>query len=130
MDVVAAAHRWARTWQQAWPAGAADEIAALYHADAKYRSSPFGEPHPGGAPGYLTEQLAVEQDVQCRFAEPIAAGSKAAVQWWASWIESGEAVTLAGTTVLRFDDDGYVIDHLDYWLQAGGRHVPYAGWGS
>jgi hypothetical protein len=129
MDVGEAARRWARTWQRAWPAGAVADIAALYREDAPYRSSALSDPQPGGARGYLREQFAAEQSVECTFADPIADGAKAAVQWWASWIESGETNTLAGTTVLHFDDDGYVVDHVDYWLQAPGRHAPYPGWG-
>jgi hypothetical protein len=109
--------------------GDAGEIAALYRADASYRSNALRDPHPGGAIDYLSEQFAVERDVECSFAEPIAAGSRAAVQWWASWTEAGETVTLAGTTVLRFDDAGYVVDHVDYWLQAQGRRAPYRDWG-
>ena len=32
----------------------------------------------------------------------------------------GEPITLAGVTMLRFDDDGKVVDHRDYWNQARG----------
>ena len=32
-------------------------------------------------------------------------------------VEADQAVTLAGTTVLRFDPDGLVVDHVDYWMQ-------------
>lgn len=53
----------------------------------------------------------------------------AAVEWWASFIEADQAITLAGATVLRFDSDGLVVDHVDYWVQSPGRTVPYAGWG-
>ena len=28
-----------------------------------------------------------------------------------------QAITLAGTTVLRFDSAGLVVDHVDYWMQ-------------
>jgi hypothetical protein len=45
------------------------------------------------------------------------------------FIEAGQAITLAGATVLRFDSDGLVVDHVDYWVQRQGRTVPYAGWG-
>jgi hypothetical protein len=51
------------------------------------------------------------------------------VEWWASWVEGGKTVTLAGTIVLRFASDGLVEDHVDYWVQAEGRHAPYGGWG-
>jgi hypothetical protein len=68
--------------------------------------------------------------VRCRFGAPIVAGDRAAVEWWASWIEAGQTTTLAGATVLRFGTDGLVMDHVDYWVQADGRQLPYAGWSS
>jgi hypothetical protein len=49
--------------------------------------------------------------------------------WWASFVEEGQAITLAGATVLRFDSDGLVIDHVDYWMQSQGRAAPYPGSG-
>jgi len=104
-------------------------IAALYRSDATYRSSALRDPEPGGALTYLRRQFAVEEDVQCQFANPIVGGARAAVEWWASWVEGGETVTIAGTTVLRFAPDGLVEDHVDYWVQAEGRHAPYRGWG-
>jgi hypothetical protein len=58
----------------------------------------------------------------------VAAGDRAAVEWWASWLESGEPVTLAGVTVLRFDADGLVVDHRDYWNEVDRREPPYGGW--
>jgi nuclear transport factor 2 (NTF2) superfamily protein len=129
VDVLAAAQKWARTWERAWPQRAVDDIAALYRPDAVYRSSAVRQPEPGGAVAYLRRQFAVELGVQCRFGNPIAAGARAAVEWWASWVEGGETVTLAGTTVLRFGPDGLVVDHVDYWLAVEGRHAPYVGWG-
>jgi hypothetical protein len=38
------------------------------------------------------------------------------------------ATQLAGVTALRFDDDGKVVDHRDYWNQVERREPPYAGW--
>lgn len=129
MDVQSAARRWADTWQRAWPAKQSEQIAGLYNEAASYRSSPFRQPEAGGALAYVERQFAVEEAVECRFAEPIATGDRAAVEWWASFIEAGQAITLAGVTVLRFDAEGLVVDHLDYWLQSQGRTAPYAGWG-
>ena len=102
----------------------------LYNEAASYRSSPFRQPEVGGALAYVERQFAVEEAVECRFAEPIATGDRAAVEWWPSFIEAGQAITLAGVTVLRFDAEGLVVDHLDYWLQSNGRTAPYAGWGA
>jgi hypothetical protein len=30
--------------------------------------------------------------------------------------------------VLRFDDDGQIVDHRDYWNQVERRQPPYQGW--
>ena len=61
----------------------------------------------------------------CRFGEPVVSGDRAAVEWWASWTEDGQPITLAGATLLRFDDEGKVVDQRDYWNQASGRIEPY-----
>ena len=129
MDTRTAAERWARTWERAWPAKRIEDIDALYADDATYRSHPLRDPEAGGAKGYLRRELTSESDIECRFGAPIAADGRAAVEWWASWEEAFETVTLAGTTVLRFDDDGQVVEHVDYWVQGEGRPAPFAGWG-
>lgn len=55
--------------------------------------------------------------MECWFGEPIASGERAAVEWSASFVEADQAITLAGTTVVRFDSAGLVVDHVDYWMQ-------------
>jgi hypothetical protein len=129
VDVLLAARRWAETWQRAWPDKEFQPIAALYEEGASYRSSPFDQPEIGGAVAYVERQFAVEEAVECQFAEPIAAADRAAIEWWASFVEAGQALTLAGTTVLRFNADGQVVDHVDYWMQSQGRAAPYPNWG-
>ena len=94
MQTRVAAARWAETWQRAWPAGDAAAIEVLYALDASYRSSALAEPTPGGVTAYLARQFATEQDVRCRFGKPVADGSRAAVEWWASWVEDAQTVTL------------------------------------
>jgi predicted SnoaL-like aldol condensation-catalyzing enzyme len=131
VDATAAARRWAETWERAWPTLGAEAIVALYADEASYRALAFREPDHGlaGVRRYLAENFGAETEVECRFGEPIAAGDRAAVEWWASWIEAGRTLTLAGTTVLRFDTDGKVVDHRDYWNETDGREPPYDGWG-
>jgi ketosteroid isomerase-like protein len=130
MDVQAAARRWAETWERAWRARDVEPIAALYADDALYRGLAFREPDRGiaGVRRYLEENFAIEEEIECWFGEPIAAGSRAAVEWWGTWIEEGRRLTLAGTTVLRFDSDGQVVDHRDYWNQVERREPPFEGW--
>jgi SnoaL-like domain len=125
VDTEQAARRWAETWAAAWPRKDAEPIAALY-ADAPYRALAFRTPNR--AADYLRRVFAEEADVTCRFGEPVVSGDRAAVEWWASWLEEGEPITLAGATMLRFGDDGKVVDHRDYWNQAEGRIEPYPGW--
>lgn len=77
---------------------------------------------------YLRANFEAETKIRCRFGEPIVAGTRAAVQWWASWVEGGVPVSMAGVTILRFDESGRVVDHRDYWNQDEDRLEPYEGW--
>ena len=124
MDVLEAAGTWAQVWERAWPAKDVEAIAALY------RAYPFREPDLGVevVRDYLRRNFDVEHDIQCRFGEPVAAGDRAATQWWASWVEDGEPLTMTGVTVLRFGDDGLILDHRDYWNSVPGRQAPYVDW--
>jgi ketosteroid isomerase-like protein len=130
VDADSAARAWVATWSRSWPAKDRGAIAALYAEDAVYRALAFREPDRGlaGVRRYLDENFAVEDDVECWFGEPIAAGDRAAVEWWGTWVEKGERLTLAGATILRFDADGRVVDHRDYWNQVDRRQPPYVGW--
>jgi hypothetical protein len=129
VDVHEAARRWAETWERAWPLKDAEAIAALYAGGSVYRSHPMRDPEPGSALAYATREFANEDDICCRFAEPIVDGDRAAVEWWASWTEDGRPVTIAGATVLRFDVQGLVVEHLDHWNTREGRLEPFPGWG-
>jgi len=115
---------------RAWRDRDVESIASLYSDDVLYRALPFREPDRGlaGVRRYLTEEFALENDLECWFGEPIAAGDRAAVEWWASWIEHGKPITLAGTTLLRFDANGRVVDHRDYWNEVDRQEPPYADW--
>ena len=130
MDVEAAARRWTETWRRAWPDHDVEAITALYAEDAAYRALAFREPDLGvlGVRRYLSENFGVEDDVECWFGEPVAAGDRAAVEWWATWVENGEPLSLAGATLLRFRADGQIVDHRDYWNQVERREPPFEGW--
>ncbi len=58
----------------------------------------------------------------CRFGDPIVAGDRAAVDWWAVVSATdGSDETLAGTSLLRFDGDGLVVEQRDAWTSRPGR---------
>ena len=130
MEIEAAARRWTETWARAWLAKDVESIVALYSDSALYRSHPFREAREGrqGVRAYLRENFGVEEQVECWFGEPTVSGERAAVEWWGTWVEDGERMTLAGATVLRFGEDGLVVDHRDYWTQDGDRRSPFPGW--
>ena len=116
--------------QRSWPRQEVDPIVALYSPLATYRALAFRAADQGidGVRQYLATNFQAESDITCRFGEPTVSGRRAAVEWWASWIEEGEELTLAGVTVLRFDESGLVVDHRDYWNQVEERSEPYPGW--
>ena len=118
---------WRDAWAEAWPRRDVDAIAALYLPDAAYRSHPLRDAERPRA--YLERVFAEEEAIECWFGEPLVAGDRAAVEWWASYREAGKEVTLAGTTVLRFGSDGLVAEHVDYWVEGSGRTAPFSGWG-
>lgn len=125
------AHRWAEVWQRAWEARDVEAIVALYDPEALFSTQPFREAHRGraGVRDYVTQALAVEEDVRAWFGQPIIDGDLAAVRWWAALVEEGVEITLAGTSVLRFGADGLVVEQRDSWNQAEGRRDPPGGWG-
>ncbi len=130
MDAREAARRWAAVWERAWPAKDAEAIVALYADGAQYRALVLRQPESGraGVHAYLTRMFDEEDDIECRFGEPLASADRAAVEWWASWTEAGQDLTLAGVTLLRFDAGGLVVDHRDYWNQVDRREPPFDGW--
>jgi YD repeat-containing protein len=60
--------------------------------------------------------------------ETSVSGDRAAVEWWASWTEQGQELTYAGVTVLRFDDQGQMVEHRDYDNHVERREPPHPGW--
>lgn len=129
-DRRAAAARWARTWTDAWEALDVEPIVALYAPDVTFSTEPFREPYRGrdGVRQYLTRVFGEEEAPRVRVSEPIVDGDRASISWWASLREDGKDVTLAGTSVLRFDPDGLVAEQWDAWnLLPERRDPPSAG---
>jgi ketosteroid isomerase-like protein len=125
MDAEAAARAWIEGWSRAWPAGDADLLEPLYAENVVFRSDPFREPQ---APAEYARWAFADEDerlVELRFGEPVAGGSGAAVEYWAVLRRrDGTDTTLAGVAVIRFGDDGRVVEQRDYWDLADGRRPP------
>jgi len=122
------ARRWAEGYQRAWEADDPDAAASLYTPDCVFRSAPFRDPEP---PAEYTRRVFPEASATgVHFGEPVEEGDRAAVEWWATLVTpDGGEQALAGCSLLRFDDEGLVLESRDYWHLEPGRREPPSGWG-
>jgi hypothetical protein len=129
MTIDEAARRWASTWELGWTEKNLEAILGLYSDDVVYSSEPFREPYRGlaGVREYVGQAFAEEERVRAVFGRPVVGDRGASVAWWATLIENGEAITLAGTSNLRFDAEGQVVEQWDTWNQAPGS-IDASGW--
>jgi len=124
----AAAERWADVWAAAWPAGDVERIAGLYATDVIFLTLPFRENRPPR--DYVTEVFDDQAEAECRFGRPLVDGDRAAVDWWGVIASrDGSVETIAGTSLLRFDPDGLVVEQRDAWESVPGRRE-LPGWAS
>jgi hypothetical protein len=110
-----AARRWAQVWERGWRTRDAAAILALYAPGATLRSHPFRD---AVAPAdYIVPTLAEEAAADCSFAEPLLVdGDRAVVEWRGeTTLRDGGSERLAGVSLLRFDDDGLVVEQRDFW---------------
>ena len=120
MNTADAARRWVEVWSRAWPAADAEAIDALYTREAVFYSHPFRDRQ--GPKDYVEWAFADQKEAECRFGEPLVSGDRAAVDWWAVIVAPDDTVeSLAGTSLIRFDEDGLVIEQRDAWASEPGR---------
>jgi hypothetical protein len=127
VEAEAAARAWIDAWTRAWRALDADLLAPVYTRETVHRSHPFRE--PGNPLDYARSALAEEEgEPEVWMGDPIVAGDRAAIEWWAVVIENDKEVSLAGTSIVRFNSEGRVVEQSDYWGGADGRTPPWEGW--
>jgi hypothetical protein len=73
---------------------------------------------------YVKGAFAEEEDPRVWVGEPIVAGERASISWWASLRDDGADATLAGTSVMRFDREGLVTEQWDAWNVLEQRREP------
>ena len=128
MDTGAAARAWAEAWTRAWRALDPELLEPVYAPGAVQHSHPFRE--AGSPMEYVRAAFAEEEgEPEVWMADPIVTGDRAAIEWWACLFENGKQISLAGTSIVRFDEDGLALKQTDYWGQADGRVPPFEGWG-
>jgi len=132
VKTVDAARRWASVWRSGWESKDTDSIVALSTDEARHWSAPFRGPGIGrdGVRAYVQHSFDEEDEIHAWFAEPVVDGDRAAVAWWATLMELGKEISLAGTSLIHFDAEGLVRSQWDSWNQADGRFDPPPGWGS
>jgi hypothetical protein len=115
MDTREAAQRWADVWERGWREHDEVAITALYADGAFWKQHPFRDPDPD----YLDRVFAAEESAQCQFGTPIVDSDQAAVPWSAQTrLTDGRAEELVGVSLLRFNDDGLVLEERDFWNQS------------
>jgi hypothetical protein len=127
VETAAAARAWIEGWSRAWPAADADAVAALYADEARFRSQPFRELQNPRA--YAEWAFSEQDEAECWFGEPIVAGNRAIVEYWAIVRFQEKDETIAGIAVIHFRPDGLVAEQHDYWNAHEGRVEPPEGWG-
>jgi hypothetical protein len=61
--------------------------------------------------------FAEEESAECEFDAPLVDGDRAAVYWRAKTkLVDGGTEDLVGVALLRFDDEGLVVEHRDIWV--------------
>ena len=121
-----AAQAWVDAWSTGWAKHDTEAIAQRYSRDCVFVSHPFRTVGRGrdAASIWVRDTFAQERSVRFVFGAPIVApDGRAAVEYRAVITDlDGAEHTLAGTTVLRFDRTGRVLEHRDYWAIADGDH--------
>jgi uncharacterized protein (TIGR02246 family) len=123
-DAAVPARAWVEAWSRAWPAKDPEPVASLYADDAVFTSQAFREPlrGPAGVREYMEWAFAEQADVEFAFAEPVVAGDRAAVEWWAAiTAPDGGVETIQGASLLCFAPDGRVLEDQAYWGSVAGR---------
>lgn len=120
-DAVAA---WVDAWSEGWASHDPARVAAAYALDCVFRSQPFRSAGRGrqAAFDYARQSFEEEQSARFAFGAPlVAANGRAAVEYRAViTAPDGTVTTIAGTSMLRFGEDGLVTEHLDTWTEADG----------
>jgi hypothetical protein len=64
-----------------------------------------------------------QESARCRFGAPVVEGQRAAIDWWAVITSrDGSQQSLAGTSLVCFDENGLVVEQRDAWADAVGLH--------
>ena len=123
---------WLERYRSAWVGRDADAAAQLFTADALYREQPFTSPFAGrdAIRDYWSTVTRAQSQIELRYGTPVVEGHRLAVEWWATLLNDGEPLTLAGEFLLVFDENGLCRELREYWLLKEATVEPPTGWGA
>jgi hypothetical protein len=124
--------RWAEAYRIAWETADSEAAAALFSEEGTYRDNIFQEPHEGrtGVVEYWSGVTAAQSNVTVQMGEPFVDGERAVVEFWTTMDIDDSPVTLAGSLLLDFDQDGLCRSLREYWSFTDGHNDPPLGWGT
>jgi ketosteroid isomerase-like protein len=124
---------WVDGYGQAWRDKDPDAAAALFAENAMYRDHPTGEGYrgPEGVRTYWANITASQENPDVRMGAPIVSpdNGRAAVEFWARFLNDGQPVSVIGILFLRFADGGLCEELRETWNFEMGDHAPPADWG-
>jgi hypothetical protein len=121
METTDAARIWVEAWTHGWRTHDPDVIADRYAVNGVFLSHPFREPGRGheAARSYAAGVFEQEDFAIVSFRDAIVQEDRAAVEYEATITSvDGKIYRLAGVSLLRFEPDGLVTEHYDYWAMA------------
>ncbi len=123
--------QWLDAYRQAWLDRDADAAAALFTEDATYAEQPYQAAFAGrqGVREYWARVTATHDHVDVKYGTPITAGHRTAVEWWTTLTNGGVPITLAGSFMLTFNDEGLCRTLREYWHFGEGTRNPPSAWG-
>ena len=92
-------------------------------ASGRCLSATFRKPR-----AYVGWTFSEQDEAEVWFGDPIVTGDRATCEYWGVVTYQGRTETIAGVSVIRFGEDGLVIDQRDYWNAEDGRREPPEGW--
>ena len=122
---------WIEGYAKAWETADVPGAAALFTADATYRSHILSRAHVGtdGIEGYWRRATGSQSDVEVQFGDPIVDEDRVVVEWWTQMTDEGADETVPGVLLLRFSGDDLCSALREYWHVADSRVEPYPQWG-
>ena len=128
VDAETAARAWSDAWTRAWRALDADLLAPVYTPDdrapVRTRSASRAirsTTRAGRSPKRKANPRSGWAIRSSQATEPRSSGGP-------SWSRTARRSPSRGTSIVRFDSEGRVVEQSDYWGTADGRTPPWDGW--